>query len=265
MQKTIFKISKMDCPSEEHLIRMKLADVAEITTLIFDIPNRQLIVFHEDTYDTILQKLDTLNFDTTLVESHQNIQIETSQNNLKQERRLLWQVLSINFFFFILEMITGFISHSMGLIADSLDMLADSTVYGLALLVVGGTTKQKKDIAKWAGLMQGLLAVWGFYEVLKRFVIFEATPHFQSMMIISILALIGNMWCMYLLQKSKSNEAHMKASMIFTSNDILVNLGVISAGGLVYLTQSRYPDLIIGIIVFFLVGKGAITIFKLSK
>ena len=57
----------------------------------------------------------------------------------------------------------------------------------------------------------------------------------------------------------------MQASMIFTSNDVIVNLGVIVAGGLVYLSNSKYPDLIVGIIVFFIVGQGAFKILKLSK
>jgi Co/Zn/Cd efflux system component len=37
------------------------------------------------------------------------------------------------------------------------------------------------------------------------------------------------------------------------------------AGGLVYLTNSKYPDLIVGTIVFFIVGQGAFKILKLSK
>jgi Co/Zn/Cd efflux system component len=82
---------------------------------------------------------------------------------------------------------------------------------------------------------------------------------------VSIFALIANGVCLYLLQKSKSNEAHMKASMIFTSNDVIINAGVILAGVLVLLTQSKYPDLIIGSIVFFIVVQGAIRILKLGK
>jgi hypothetical protein len=39
MQKTIFKISKMDCPSEEQIIRMKLDGLTNIQSLEFDIPN----------------------------------------------------------------------------------------------------------------------------------------------------------------------------------------------------------------------------------
>jgi Co/Zn/Cd efflux system component len=153
----------------------------------------------------------------------------------------------------------------MGLVADSLDMLADSIVYGLALFAVGGTMTRKKNIAKSAGYFQLTLAVFGFIEVIRRFIGTGTIPAFQTMIIISILALIGNGLCLYLLQKSKSKEAHMQASMIFTSNDVIVNLGVIVAGGLVYLTNSKYPDLIVGTIVFFIVGQGAFKILKLSK
>jgi hypothetical protein len=46
--------------------------------------------------------------------------------------------------------------------------------------------------------------------------------------------------------------------MIFTSNDVIINLGVITAGLLVNWLNSNKPDLIIGTIVFVLVIQGAI-------
>ena len=256
----------MDCPSEEQMIRMKLADLTNINSLDFDIANRQLTVYHTDNHDQILQRLDNLKFDTSLINSvSADNYTTTTTDNTDQERKLLWQVLAINFFFFVFELSTGFISNSMGLVADSLDMLADSIVYGLALFAVGGTITRKKNIAKSAGYFQLTLAVFGFIEVIRRFIGIETIPAFQTMIIISILALIGNGLCLYLLQKSKSKDAHMQASMIFTSNDVIVNIGVIVAGGLVYLIKSKYPDLIVGSIVFFIVGQGAFKILKLSK
>ena len=154
----------------------------------------------------------------------------------------------------------------MGLVADSLDMLADSFVYGISLFAVGGTLTKKKRIAKIAGYFQITLAIIGFSEVLRRFFGAEELPDFWTMIIVSILALIANGICLYILQKSKSKEeAHMKASMIFTSNDIIINLGVISAGLLVNWLDSNKPDLIVGTIVFGLVVQGAFRILKLSK
>jgi len=175
-------------------------------------------------------------------------------------------VLLINFAFFLLEMTTGLLSKSMGLVADSLDMLADSFVYGISLFAVGGTLILKKRIAKIAGYFQITLAVIGFIEVLRRFFAMERLPDFTTMMVISIFALMANGLCLYLLQKSKSkDEVHMKASMIFTSNDVIINLGVIAAGLSVNWLQSNKPDLIIGAIVFVLVVQGAMRILRLAK
>lgn len=56
----------------------------------------------------------------------------------------------------------------------------------------------------------------------------------------------------------------MKASWIFSANDVIVNLGVIIAGFLVALTGSAYPDLIIGIIVSLFVLNGARKILALK-
>jgi len=101
--------------------------------------------------------------------------------------------------------------------------------------------------------------------VLRRFFGVEKIPDFSTMIIVSVFALIANGICLYLLQKSKSNEAHMQASMIFTSNDVVINLGVITAGVLVNWLDSSKPDLIIGTIVFMIVIQGALRILKLGK
>lgn len=55
----------------------------------------------------------------------------------------------------------------------------------------------------------------------------------------------------------------MQASMIFTSNDIIINAGVALAGVLVLSLDSPYPDLLVGAVVFVLVARGAVRILKL--
>ena len=264
MNKSVFEISKMDCPSEENLIRMKLDEISSIKNLDFDIPNRKLTVFHEGGIQSIEESLSGLKLGTKKIKTEQTDQTEFEENS--QQKKLLWSVLIINFAFFIIEMTTGLISKSMGLVADSLDMLADSFVYGISLFAVGGSIVKKKKIANLAGYFQILLALIGFAEVLRRFFENEKLPDFSTMIIVSILALIANGICLYLLQKSKSKkEAHMKASMIFTSNDIIINVGVIIAALLVNWLNSSKPDLIIGTIVFILVIQGAIRILKIGR
>ena len=116
-----------------------------------------------------------------------------------------------------------------------------------------------------SGYIQLSLALLGIIEVIRRFFVFEDLPDYRIMILISVLALIANSASLYLLQKSKNKEAHMRASMIFTSNDVIINTGVILAGILVLITQSNYPDLIIGTFVFLIVVKGALKILKLGK
>ena len=264
MEKTTFEITKMDCPSEENLIRMKLDGISSIKNLDFDISNRRLTIFHSGQIDQIEKTILKLNLGGQKLTTEKTDQTEFKENS--NQKKLLWTVLIINFAFFVIEMTTGLISKSMGLVADSLDMLADSFVYGISLFAVGGTLIRKKRIAKIAGYFQITLAVIGFVEVLRRFFGAERLPDFTTMIFVSILALIANGICLYLLQKSKSKEeAHMKASMIFTSNDVIINLGVITAGLLVNWLNSNKPDLIIGTIVFVLVIQGAIRILKLGK
>ena len=264
MFKSVFTVSKMDCPSEESLIRMKLEGLSVIKNLVFDIENRKLTVFHSEETPEIEQRLKELNLGTEHKETI-IVRQEDFTDNTSAQSKLLWIVLLINFAFFILEISTGLISKSMGLVADSLDMLADALVYGLSLWAVGSTVTRKKKVAKLSGYFQLALALLGLSEVIRRFISFEEVPDFQTMIIVSALALIANSVCLYLLQKSKSNEAHMKATMIFTSNDIIINTGVIAAGVLVLLTQSKYPDLIIGAIIFLIVTRGAFRILKLGR
>ncbi|MCC9070996.1 cation diffusion facilitator family transporter [Flavobacterium sp. F-65] len=263
MKKSTYNIKKMDCPSEEQLIRMKLSNINQIKRLDFDIPNRKLNVYHSDDPKSITSAIDSLNFDSSLLTSEETLDILTPADDSRQ-RKLLWQVLIINLSFFLIEIITGFISNSMGLVADSLDMLADSIVYGLALLAVGSTMSRKVGVALISGYFQIVLAILGLIEVIRRYVQQENIPNFETMIIVSLFALAGNSLCLYLLQKSKSKEAHMEASMIFTSNDVIINLGVIIAGILVYYTNSKLPDLLIGICVFVIVGRGALKILKLK-
>lgn len=254
----------MDCPSEERMIRLKLQPLGSVKQLEFDLSGRVVSVYHEGDVDTVTQTLSSLQLGSTLLKT-EDVSVPVATHDEDHEKKLLQSVLAINFGFFLLEAVTGFIAQSMGLVADGLDMLADAIVYGLSLYAVGRAMMYKKKIAKISGYFQLTLAIFGLLEVTRRFLGFGETPVFQTMIFISVFALIGNYASLLILQRSKSQEAHMKASWIFTSNDVLANIGVIIAGILVYFTHSRYPDLIIGLMIFAVVARGSYRILQLSK
>jgi Co/Zn/Cd efflux system component len=119
------------------------------------------------------------------------------------------------------------------LVADALDELSGAFVYRLSLYAIAGTLQVKKRIAKVSGVFQLAFALWGFVEVVRRFIEAEAIPNPLIMVILSCIALSGNTASMILLGKSKTAEAHIKSSQIFTSNDVIANIGVIAAAVLV--------------------------------
>jgi Co/Zn/Cd efflux system component len=65
-----------------------------------------------------------------------------------------------------------------------------------------------------------------------------------------------------MLAKHRNGEIHLRASFIFSTNDVLANLGVIVGGVLVAATGSRLPDLAIGAAVVLLVLRGGLRIVR---
>ena len=255
----------MDCPSEERIIRMKMEGVRGVEHLEFDLKNRRLDVIHEGSAEDITPLIESLNMGGKLKSVSDVEEDDFVKEDHVRERKVLWAVLIINAVFFAGEMIAGWLSGSMGLVADSLDMMADALVYGLSLWAVGAVVSRKKRVAAVSGYVQLILALLGLLEVIRRVLGAEALPDFRTMIVVSVFALVANSLCLLLLQRIKSKEAHVKASMIFTSNDVIINSGVIFSGALVYWMNSAIPDLVTGGIVFLLVVWGAIRIIKLSK
>ncbi|MDA9589576.1 cation diffusion facilitator family transporter [Opitutales bacterium] len=261
--KSSYQVERLDCPSEEQMIRLKMEGLETILCISVDIQQRRVSVIHRGEVEPISKALSELGLGSRF-ESSEKVDTDTVGDRDTQ-KQILWWVLGINAAFFVIEMSFGLLSNSMGLIADSLDMLADAIVYALSLMAVGTALATKKKVAKISGLLQMLLALVGFSEVIRRFFFSETMPDFKTMIYVAALALVANVICLWLIQKARSEEAHMQASAIFTSNDIIVNGGVIVAGLLVYLLGSPWPDLLVGGIVFGFVMRGAIRILNLSK
>lgn len=269
MYMSTFHIPQMDCPCEEQLIRMKLADFSTIRELRFYLSDRRLEVIHCGEVEAISTALEALNLGSrylTSVSYDGVVASSKQEESLRQrERQVLWWVLVINLGCFLIELTYGLLARSMGLIADGLDMLADAIVYGLALWAVGSSAERKRRIALGAGLLQILLAGWGLIEVVERFMGDGDGLDFWTMIIVSLIALGGNTASLLILNRSDNREAHIEASRIFTSGDIIVNIGVILSAIAVAITGTRYPDLVVGALVFLLVLRGGIRIIRLAQ
>lgn len=265
---SVYKVPKMDCPSEERMIRMVLGGFDTIQALSFNLSGRTLEVLHNGDADPITRKLATLDLGASLQETRATDSealraAQSSKSEQADESGTLWILLAVNGLMFLVEMTMGLIAQSAGLIADSLDMFADAAVYGLALYAVGHGVRMQVRAAHVAGILQLILALGVLVEVGRRF-LFGSEPESLLMVAVAFVALVANTICLLLISRHREGGAHMKASWIFSANDVVINLGVILAGALVAWTGSNYPDLIIGAIVGGIVLNGARRILALK-
>lgn len=177
------------------------------------------------------------------------------------QRRLLWTVLILNGIMFFVEFIAGWLAESSGLIADSLDMLADTLVYAVSLYAVGKAIKYKANAAILNGTLQTLLALMVLADVFQRLV-FGSAPNVNTMLWIAGLALVVNIVCFVLLYSHRNGDINIRASWICSRNDMLMNAGVIVSAVLVAQLNMAWPDLVIATAIAIIVLHSAIRIIK---
>ena len=257
-----FHVAEMDCAAEEQLVRMALSDIDGVNRVSVDMDQRDVVIDHDTSPAEIGAALGALRLGTRHVDDTSQIVPPVDE---RRERSALVFALVVNAGFFIGELTIGVISRSMGLVADALDMGADAGVYALSLVAVGAATARKQRLARTSGFVQLGLAVVGLVEVTRRFFADTELPDPGSMIVMSLLALAGNVAVLLVLQQVRSGEAHVQASWIFTANDIKVNGLVIGAAIGVIVTDSQIPDLVAGAIIFAVVANGARRILAISR
>jgi len=176
-----------------------------------------------------------------------------------EQGRVLIILLALNAGMFVLELVAGILAESSGLIADSLDMAADAAVYGGGLYAVGRSLTVKVRTAFASGYLEIGLAAAVAVDIARR-AIFGSAPEPVFMIAVSVLALSVNVACLVLLAKHRRGEIHMRASWIFSRNDVIANAGVILGGSMVYGFGARWPDLVVGIVIAAIVFRGGLAI-----
>lgn len=172
-----------------------------------------------------------------------------------QERSILLLVLLINLGQCVAGVGVGVWASSTALIGAALDNLADASVYGVSLYAVGRASAIKVRAARLSGWLLIGLAVMLLIEVLRRFFGGEP-PVGPAMMAMAFVNAALNIVCLRLLKRHRGEDVNFKASAIFTSNDSIVNLGIVLSGALVMWWGSNLPDLILGLVVSAIAANG---------
>jgi Co/Zn/Cd efflux system component len=166
-------------------------------------------------------------------------------------------VLAINAVMFVVELTSGLLARSTALLSDSLDNLGDALTYGLSLYAVSGGARSKAKVALFKG---GLILTAGLF-VLGQVIygaLHPGVPVFETMGIISLVALGANATCLALLWKHRAEDVNMSSVWECSRNDIASNIAVFIAAGAVWLTQSGWPDLVVGLALAYLFLRSAI-------
>lgn len=185
-------------------------------------------------------------------------EVETLQ---REQSRILWAVLAINGGMFGLELVVGFLADSVALLADSLDMLGDTLVYGFSLFVVAKSARWR---ARAALLKGGIMAGFGLLvlgQALYRLVN-PSVPDSLLMGGVGLLALLANATCLYLLTRHRNDDLNMRSTWLCSRNDIVANTGVIVAAGLVFLTRSPWPDLLVSVLIMSVFLQSAVHVLR---
>jgi Co/Zn/Cd efflux system component len=72
-------------------------------------------------------------------------------------------------------------------------------------------------------------------------------PVFETMGIVSLIALAANGTCLRLLWKHRSEDVNVNSVWECSRNDIASNTAVFIAAGAVWLTDSGWPDIAVGL------------------
>ena len=190
--------------------------------------------------------------------SDKTCEIEKLQD--RQSKTLL-MVLAINAVMFLIEFTAGLLASSTALLADSLDMLGDALVYGFSLYVVSRNDAWKSASAF---LKSGIMAAFGVF-VLGQAVfklLNPVTPQFEMIGSIGLLALVMNATCLFLLWHHRSEDVNMRSVWLCSRNDIIANTSVLVAALFVWLLNSQWPDLAVGLGIAVLFLRSSIQVFQ---
>jgi len=176
-----------------------------------------------------------------------------------QERRILITVLVINAAMFAVEFSAGLAAGSTALLADSLDMLADAIIYAIGLFALGRASHWRTRAALTSGMFQLALGVGIAIEAVSKIFV-DVLPDVATMGMFGVLALIANTICFVLLARFRDGDINLRATWVCSRNDMIGNVGVLVAAGLVMWLESGWPDIIIGLMIALVVIRSALRI-----
>jgi Co/Zn/Cd efflux system component len=176
-----------------------------------------------------------------------------------RQRGTLKIVLSINTLMFLVIAAAALYADSSALLADSLDNLGDALTYSLSIYAVSRGAVVKARIALFKGVLIFLAALVVAGQIVYRLVA-PSVPVFEVMGIFSVLGLVANTICLFLLWRHRHEDVNMSSVWECSRNDIVSNISVFLAAGAVWYTGSGWPDIAVALALTLFLMRSAIRV-----
>lgn len=162
-------------------------------------------------------------------------------------RRALSAVIVINVIGFVGVAIGSWLADSAALAANTLDFAADAATYALSLWAVGKSVQVRSGAAlfKSASLAAMATAILGL-AVWRA--ITGASPEGGAISGLGLFGAAANLLAALLLVRFREGDANVRSVWLCTRNDLIQCLAVAATGVAVLSTGSRWPDLLVGVL-----------------
>ncbi|MBX3367413.1 MAG: cation transporter [Phycisphaeraceae bacterium] len=158
-------------------------------------------------------------------------------------RRALVIVVVLNLTMGVAEMFGGLFGKSQALKADALDFLGDGTITLMALIAISHGPRWRARAALLQGVFLTVLGI-GVIAAAAYRVIERRLPDSEVMTWLGAAALAVNVASAFVLIPHREGDANVRAVWLFSRNDALGNVAVLIAAGLVFWTETPWPDLV---------------------
>ncbi|AGT11092.1 cation diffusion facilitator family transporter [Paracoccus aminophilus] len=194
---------------------------------------------------------------------HDHTPIVTTEN----ERKVLI-ALVITGSFMVVEVIGGYLSNSLALLADAGHMLTDTAALALSFFAFrigrraadGRRTFGYLRFEVIAAFINALalfaIVLWVAFEAWHRF---SAPPEILAgpMMIVAVLGLLVNILVLRILQSGEHDHVNIQAASLHVLGDLLGSVGAIGAAVVIWLTGWTPIDPILSLVVSLLILRSA--------
>lgn len=164
-------------------------------------------------------------------------------------RQAVLIVALLNLGYFFVEIVVAIGIGSVSLFADSVDFLEDTAVNLLIFVALGWSLHARAIAGKVMAVIICLPAIAaGTQAILKAFD--PEAPDPFTLAITAGGAAVVNLICALILSRFRHDGGSMtRAAFLVARNDVIVNVLIIVLGAVTALTNSGWPDIVLGVII----------------